>query len=217
MAYTHISLHLEKMGTPGEKVIQGRKYILNMTGNAHFTAPNPVPNPTLIFYEGKCKALSDGEIASGKGKLSTEDLHIVEDSFDLNTIMLKAYVETVANVPGNTEEQAREIIIGAGFTPTEHGAPITTMGKPDNFSLDFGPDVGGIQAFVRPMHGAKSYVVEISLDGKDFTKFVPRVFPSTKDMILTGLESGTNYHVRLTVIGSHTHSTLSDVIQQRAR
>jgi hypothetical protein len=217
MSYIHIALNLRDFD-PAGKVILGRKFIKDMSlPNTNFVAPNPLPNPTLAIYKDKCDNLNDAIVASGKGKLSTEDLHIAIDDFDINTNALKVYVEGIANTPGNTEAQARAIIVSAGMTVSEHGAPITTMEKPVKFHLDFGENEGEIHAFMNAIHGTKGLILEISLDGVTWGVIPSVVFASTKDMIVTGLTSGQKYYMRIHAIGAHTQSPVSDIISQRAR
>jgi hypothetical protein len=216
MAYIHVALHLEKMIPPTVRVTTGRTYISKMTGNVYFTAPNPLPNPTLLFYGGICTDLETAITGSRMGKLSTEVLHNAIDDFDFNTIFLAIYVETVANAPGNTEAKAREIILSAGMVPSITGNINTVMPKPEAFKAKYGPNAGEILLAMRAIHGTKSLLCQISLDGLTWLAFQPVIFPNTKGMMIPGLTSGTNYYFRIRAIGSRTLSPWSDVIKQMA-
>lgn len=198
-----VKLNFRSLSVP-EKVARGREIIAALTGNSDFPTPTPTLAMLTTVTDDLATAFQEQELAKQQAATKTAAKNEREDVFDRTFSQSAAYVESVA---GDNETLVRS----AGMAT--RAPAVATSGKastPMSLNVTNGDADGELDLGWEPVSGAKSYVIEISLDPptKDSWRHVG---VSTKSSwTATGLNSGTRYWFRVAAVGTGGQSGWSD-------
>lgn len=162
----------------------------------------PIPQPTTVVLQAAKDDLSAASTAANTG--GKKDKVIRDQKQDALIALLKQeaiYVTMIAN--GDTA-----IMLSGGFDISKIPSPVGPLPKPAKFVVS-SPQKGWLQASPEAINGAKNYQYEYKKVGDNEW----RVVPSTKRrLVLQGLQSATEYLMRVLPIGVSEERAYSDVI-----
>lgn len=188
----------------------------DMTGNAHFAAPQPA----LAEIIAKAAALraSQTRVATAETALSTERATARTDSDELKKLLTNegTYVQGVANANGNTDEQATVIVKSGGMGVKSSGAPVGAMPAPEGLGLTQGNAPGKVDAHCHSVDKSSAYVWVSSEDADPNAAVWGGSVTTTKSKVtLENLKSGALVWVRVSAVGSQGTGPASDPMSVR--
>lgn len=197
-----IKLNLRRFAIP-DKIAKAQQIVKALTGNTDF--PTPIPPLTIVTT-----AINDLNFASAAlqaarqdVKTKTSDQSQKEDVLDQLITQLAAYVESVA---GTNDK----LIHSAGMDTKSSPGASTIPGQPQALSAGAGKHDSEIDLSWDPVSGAKSYIIEMSLDPPTATSWTHAGVSTKASKTISGLISGTRYWFRVAAVGSSGQSGWSD-------
>ncbi len=174
-----------------------------MTGNTHFTSPQPTLSAITLAIDMLEQAESDAQIARQEAKTKTTIRNIKED--DLGRLMTQA-VGYVTAVAGGNEPVIQSAGMDVRATPGTSVAP----GQPAALAPTAGDHDGTMDLSWDPVVEATSYIIEKSPDPPTATSWT-HVGVSTKSTFtVTGLQTGTRVWFRVAAVNANGQSPWSD-------
>ena len=189
-----IKLGLDRMN-PEQKVAFATTVITAMTGNAHFTTPNP---PLATLTAGKNNALSgintyNASVVTSQANLATRDDFV--SSLEGMLTQMATYVE---NVSGGD----RAMIESAGFSVRADSAPVGPLARVLNLVLTAGDFDGTLDAAWDALRGAGSYEVQTSPDPMSDASWVFKTVSNKSNVTMDSFTSGAKVWVKVRGIGA---------------
>jgi hypothetical protein len=198
-----VKLGLTKRSVP-EKVARGREIITALKTNPDFPTPNPTLASVTTAIDSLEAAFQDQEVTRQLAATKTAAKDEKEDAFDNIFSQLAAYVESVA---GSNEK----MIKSAGMDTRAAAVPTTEKPSPPNsLNVTSGDADGEIDLTWEPVTGAKSYVIEVSIDPVTATSWKHSSVSTKSSARTSGLVSGTRYWFRVAAVGTGGQSGWSD-------
>jgi hypothetical protein len=177
---------------------KGRTVVTRMTGNAHFSSPNP-PLATVTAALNALDA-AESETKTSKGAIPARNAALAQVKLLMR--QLGDYVQLVAD--GADEDQAESIIASASLD-VHHVKPR----GPQLFHVEQGPP-GTVVLFGVRVDRATAYSWQTSVDGKTWTNLPPT---SKAKTTVTGLTPGVTAYFRHQPVLTHdTPAEWSQVI-----
>jgi hypothetical protein len=152
----NVKLGLSRKSVP-EKIAQGNTIKTAMTGNANFNTPLP-PLADLGTATNTLQAkLIARDIAIEAAKAATAALHAAALVYDNTITQLAAYAENVtAGDPVKLES--------GGFELRADAVRVTELGQVEDLKVITNGYPGRFKSDWKPLSGAKSYEVQLSVD-----------------------------------------------------
>lgn len=199
MSINHPKLGWSRLSIPN-KIQKGRQIITAMTGNSHFTTPNP----SLADIQAAIDVLETAyQDASDGGKSLKAIMYEKEDILDELIAKLISYVDHQA--------QGDALVIrSASMDVQTTGQPIGEPERVINLRAINVSNSGEISLNWRPVRGAKAYEIQSSEDSNQWV----HVANSTKaSMKLKGQPMTTYLWYRVCAIGSAGNGPWSDPVK----
>ena len=198
-----IRLNLASQTVP-QKLATAQQVVTSLTANASF----PTPSPTLASITGAITDLGTAEAAAQAARQTAKETTSIrnqkEDTLDQLLTQLAAYVESVA---GSNEQ----LILSAGMDMRAPAVSTTDPPtQPQFLTPTAGDRDGEIDLSWDPVSGAKSYVIEKSLDPATGTSWSHAGVSTRSSYTAAGLTSGTRYWFRVAGINNNGQSGWSD-------
>ncbi|HXC05766.1 MAG TPA: hypothetical protein VNZ86_13485 [Bacteroidia bacterium] len=194
------ALYLSKL-TPPQVVALAEHCVAQMTGNAHF----PAPNPALSTVTAQATALSNAyNVSQTRARGTVGAMHVELKKLDVLLKLLAAYVESIANAdPLNAEI----IIQSAGMIVKKPAAR-----APKTFTAIPGKLKG--QVILNTKAAKQSaYIYQITTDPNTGNSWTT-VYSGTKvKFIVTGLTSATHQYFRVAYNTKGVQGNWSDPAQ----
>ncbi|MBI3194933.1 MAG: fibronectin type III domain-containing protein [Ignavibacteriae bacterium] len=195
MANSKVKLGLHRLSVP-EKLTFTETILKSMTGNASF----PDPQPPLAEIEDAAKFLKEAQadqeasyqIAQSKTSIRDDKEKILNDKLT----SLAGYVE-------RTSAGDDAIILSAGMEVKAAPSRLSALTIATNLSATMGDGEGEIDLSWDPVTGAKSYVIEMSLDPPTATSWSQVAVSTNSSKTVANLKSGTKYWFRVAAIGGN--------------
>jgi hypothetical protein len=171
-------------------IAQCTAIVLAMTGNAYFSAPNPLPNPTLAAVQSAIDNLSKAQNdARAKTKGAATRRNLARQALVKLMNALCAYVQLVADsMPG----QEADVILSAKMIVKAIGAH-----APRVFAALHGPISGTAEIEAPVTEDRRSIFWQWSTDQKTWNDLPPTLKASTT---VANLTPGTTYWFRYRVL-----------------
>jgi hypothetical protein len=196
---------LAKLGFSGltneDAVKKARQVVQAMTGNANFTTPNP----TLVSISDAADALYAAEQALDGTKIKTNQRNLARKA--LNKLMsgILTYVDNIAN--GDTE-----VVLSAGMDLRNPKTKAVVLPAPVGLQISMTTGEGELKLTFQPVKKKLFYLVEAAADFPG-----PQVWESVAEsskatVIITGLQPGQKYQVRVRTVNSAGISNPSEVV-----
>jgi len=198
-----IKLNLSALTVP-DKIAKARQIVTKMTGNAHF--PTPTPNLVSVSDATDFAENANGQAQSARqtAKQKTSALNQAEDALDKLLNQIAAYVESIA---GGDEQ----IILSAGMDVRAAAVATTDPpGQPQALTPTAGDHDGEIDLSWDTIPGAKSYVIDQSIDPVTPTTWAHSGVSTRSAYTAKSLASGTRYWFRVAGVNSNGQSGWSD-------
>jgi hypothetical protein len=200
MKKAQVKLGFRSLSIPS-KIQKAAQIVQLMTKNDFF--PDPNPKLTLITEATNSLETAYQNAMDGGRKF----IVIRNDQEDvLNDLMfhLSSYVQ-------NESDGSEEKIRSAGFDVRAQAGPIGDLERPLNLRSTTSAHSGEVQLDWKPVHGAKSYVAEKSVDGSNDWQLCGH---STRSrMMVTDLPSTTTQWFRIAGIGAAGQGPWSDPVK----
>ena len=180
-----------------------RQIAAAMTNNPNFAHPQPPLADVLAAVDAMDVAYTNHQIARQAVTTTQTILREQQDTVERFLRQEAAYVESIS---GDDEK----IILSAGMgvrSTTTSSAPVTT---PVGLNGTAGDREGEIDLNWDKVKGAKSYVVERSLDPPTATSWVHAAVSLKSSITINGLTSGTRYWFRVAAVMTGGQSGWSD-------
>jgi hypothetical protein len=197
-----IKLNFSRLSVP-EKVALTRLIVTNMTGNSHFTTPNPTLTAIGLAADFLEQAESEVQAARQEAKAKTTTRNNKMD--DLDRLMTQA-VGYVTAVSGGNEE----IIQSAGMDLRATPGTSTAPSLPAALSATAGDLDGAIDLSWDPVVGAASYVIEMSPDPPTATSWNHKGVSTKSTFTVAGLTSGTRLWFRVAAVNANGQGPWTD-------
>jgi hypothetical protein len=198
-----VKLELSKKNT-SEKTALGNKVVTNMTGNVNFTTPNPALETVKTAITNMSTAAEDVEAARKIVQVKLSVLYQQESIFDGVMTQLGSYVD-------NTSNGDEAIILSAGMDVQKEKSATTLPDKITSVNATSGDSAGEIDLSWDKSYNAKSYVVEIAINGTTLEWKHAQITTKSKAE-LNGLITGTAYQLRVAAVGSAGQGPWSDPV-----
>jgi hypothetical protein len=207
--------------SPAELVLKGKHLVESMTGNANFTTPNP----DLAVVDTALDDLSAATIAAfnrDKEKIAIRNQQAEE---------VKALIRQLSSYVQNVSAGDELIILSSGFEVRKSPEPVGIPVQVENLSAEGTKAAGELKLDWKAVKGASSYVIEImdlgfgtsdsssespETDADDDTWEDPITVTASRKL-LTGLNSGHIYRVRVAAVGSAGQGAWSDIAEDRTK
>lgn len=198
-----VKLNFTKLSIP-EKLSRAQQIVASLTGNANF----PAPQPTLAQINDAVNDLQAASVAADKAraaaKTATSEQESKEKALSQLITQLGGHVESVS---GGDETK----ILSAGMDVRAPNAPGSDPpAMPKSVALSEGDHASELDAGWDSVTGARSYVVQISLDPPTATSWQQATVVTRSHATLSGLTSGTRYWVRVASVNANGQSGWSD-------
>ena len=197
-----VKLELRYLTVP-DRIEFGRQTIISMTGNAHFTTPDPTLAALTEAVNELETAFNNANTARQAAITQTSILSDKTVSFDTIITKLGNYVE---NASGGNEA----VILSSGLGVRSKATPVGSMSMPQGLSLTAGDKEGELDGGWDPVRGARSYLAEVCLDPITPTGWKPAGVTTKSSITITGLISGSKYWVHVAAIGAAGQGPWSD-------
>jgi hypothetical protein len=151
-----IKLGLKKKTVP-QRIAQGNLLKSSMTGNANFVTPNPSLATLGAKTDAMQAKLTARDAAVEAAKMATEQLHTAVADYDATVTTLAAYAENI------TGGDAAKLESG-GFELRADAVRVTELGQVEDLKVITNGYPGRFKSDWKPLSGAKSYEVQLSVD-----------------------------------------------------
>jgi hypothetical protein len=198
-----IKLNLSSLTIP-QKLAKAELITSSLTGNASFPTPPPAL-ATFVAATGELgTAYSEAQTARQTAKEKTIIQNQKEDTLDGLFNQLAAYVESVAG-------DNSQLIFSAGMDPRAAAVAATdTPPQPQGLEPTAGDHDGEIDLRWDTVSGARSYVIERSVDPGAATSWSYCGVSTKSSFTAKGLTSGSRFWFRVAAINSNGQSGWSD-------
>lgn len=123
----------------------------------------------------------------------------------------------LANHVATTSNGNATFILSTGYGVRATPTPVPSPGAPTHLRVKMGTDPGSIQAIWKAIIGAKVYNVQYTTDPTGADAWIDAdSTPSAARLLLTGLESGTTYLIRVCALGNGLPGPFTTPVQQMA-
>ena len=186
-----------------EKIALARQIVTAMTGNAHFTSPQPSLTTITAAVNSLEQAESAAQAARQQARLTIVARNNKED--DLGQLMSQSagYVTAIA---GGDELIIQSAGMGVRASPGTSAAP----GQPGALSATAGDHDGSMDLSWDPIVEAASYLIEKSPDPPTATSWTHLGVSTKSTFTVTGLPSGTRVWFRVAAVNANGQSPWSD-------
>jgi hypothetical protein len=193
-----------------EKIAKARQIVTALTGNPSFATPTPALATVTTTINETETASTEAQQARQTAKEKTSAVNQKEEALDRLVSQLAAYVESIA---GDDET----LILSAGMGARERGVTTTEAPTvPKGLTASAGDHDGEVDLSWDRLAGAKSYVVEKSVDPPTATGWSHTAVSTKSSFTVTGLTSGTRYWFRVAAINANGQSGWSDPASKMA-
>jgi len=197
-----IKLNFARLSVP-EKIALARRIVTAMTGNTHFTSPQPSLSGITLATDMLEGAESDAQIARQEAKTKTTIRNNKED--DLGRLMTQAVGYVTAIAGGN-----EAVIQSAGMDVRATPGTSVTPGQPGALSATAGDHDGTMDLSWDPVVEAASYLIEMSPDPATATSWKHQGVSTKSTFAVTGLQSGSRVWFRVAAVNANGQSPWSD-------
>lgn len=198
-----VKLELSKKNT-AEKTALGNKVATNMTGNTNFLTPNPTLDTLKTATTNMAAAYDDVEAARKIVQVKLSLLYQQESIFDGVITQMGTYVDNISN-----GDEA--IILSAGMDVQKDKSATTLPDKITSVNATSGDSAGEIDLSWDKLYNAKSYVVEIAVNGATL-EWKHELISTKSKAELNGLITGTAYQIHVAAVGSAGQGPWSDPV-----
>ena len=197
-----IKLNFARLSVP-EKIALARRIVAAMTGNTHFTSPQPSLATITAATDGLEQSESDAQIARQEAKTKTTARNTKEDA--LGQLMTQA-VGYVTAVSGGNEE----VIQSAGMDVRATSGTSAAPGQPRALGATAGDHDGTMDLSWDPVVEAASYVIEMSPDPVTTNSWKHQGVSTKSTFTVPGLQSGSRVWFRVAAVNANGQSPWSD-------
>jgi Fibronectin type III domain len=197
-----IKLNFSRLSIP-EKIARARQIVTAMTGNAHFTAPQPPLTSITTAANELDQAASDVQAARQEAKTKTTIQNAKEDALDKLISQEGGYVTAVA---GGDEAIIQSASMDVRAAPGASAIPA----QPQALSATAGDRDGQMDLSWDPVVSATSYVLETSLDPPTATSWKHLGVSTKSSFTVTDLVSGSRVWFRVSAVNAAGQSGWSD-------
>ena len=138
-----------------ELVTFSQQHITAMTGNANFTTPSPSAAAFLTLHNNFQSAFDTAELAAATAKQKTELKDVARAALSQGLSQRGSYVDLTS-----AGDEAK--ILTSNFPVREPATPIGALPAPLDFLATMGDMPGELDLVWSAVHGAKSYVIQLS-------------------------------------------------------
>ena len=197
-----IKLNFSRLSIP-EKIARARQIVASMTGNAHFSAPQPPLSAITAAADDLEVAAADAQTARQAAKTKTTIQNSKEDVLDRIVSQEAGYVYAVS---GGDEA----IVQSAGMDVRAAPGTVAIPAPPQALSATAGDHDGQMDLSWDPQIGAATYVLETSPDPPTATSWNHAGVSTRSTFTLTGLLSGSRIWMRVAAVNPAGQSGWSD-------
>lgn len=198
-----IKLNFSRLSLP-EKIARAQQIVDALTGNASFPTPTPPLAGITTAINNLDTAFAAALAARQTAKEKTSDQNVKEDALDKLVSQIAAYVESVAVDDEVMVQSAGMDIKSVGSASSD------TPLQPQSLTPSAGDHDGEIDLSWEPVSGAKSYVVERSVDPPTPASYAHDAVVTKSKHTAAGLTSGTRYWFRVAAVNNNGQSGWSD-------
>jgi hypothetical protein len=187
-----------------EKIAKARQIVAALIGNASFPTPTPGLATVTTAIDDLEVAAAAAQQARQTAKEKTSIQNGAEELLGKLISQLAAYVESVA---GDDEK----LILSAGMDARERSVAGTEPPlQPQALAGSAGDHDGEVDLAWDKVSGAKSYVIERSVDPPTATSWTHSGVCTRSASTVTGLTSGTRHWFRVAAVNANGQSGWSD-------
>lgn len=187
------------------QIERARNIVIELTGNAVFTAPNPA----LITITDAINAL---EIAYNESRNRDK---VKMALMRVKQRELLALINTLGAYVANESAGDETKILSSGFSVKKQPEPLGPVTAPLDLRVDEGTAEQSLLMRWKPVKGGVAYVVEICKDPLDANQFEPAGVTTKLRFQATNLVSGGKYWTRVAAIGKEGLGPYSDPAVKR--
>jgi len=197
-----IKLNFSRLSIP-EKIARARQIVTALTGNAHFTSPQP-PLASITTAANELEtAFADVQAVRQEAKAKTTIQNTKEDVLNKLVSQSAGYVTAV----GGGDEA---IVQSAGMNLRAPRAAVGVPSQPQALAATAGDHDGTMDLSWDPVVEAASYVIETSPDPPTATSWKHLGVSTKSSFTVTDLVSGSRVWFRVAAINAAGQSNWSD-------
>ena len=186
-----------------EKIAKARQIVTLVGENAVFAHPVPPLATITTATDDLAASDTDAEERKQSWRHSVDLRTQKEDVLTQLVSQCQSYVESVAGAD-------ESIISSAGMDPRGVRGPSTMPAPPSGLEVTIGDHDGELDLSWDPVDGAKSYLIEKSLDPNNATGSTHGGSSTKSSTAIGGLTSGTRYWFRTAALNAAGQSGWSD-------
>ena len=196
-----VKLNIRGLSIP-ERIARAQQIVKSMTDNPAFPTPQPPLAEVTAAINKAATDYANSQAAKQAAITSTTVSHDSDAAMEIILRKLGAYVESVAS-DDKTIQSAAMGVAGAG-------GPLLQATNPTGLTASEGDHDATLDLHYDRVKGAKSYVIEQSLDPPTATSWTHAAVCSKSSATISGLVSGTRYWFRVAAVTSSGQSGWSD-------
>jgi len=202
MPRAKVKLGLDRM-TILVKAELGDRVVAAMTGNPNFVTPNPSLADITAAKAALRTAYSAALTLRQQAKAATDLQADKEKDYERLMTLEALYVE---NASGGDEAK----IQSAGMSVKDTATPVGQLLAPTDLYAEVGGGDGEIDLNWKPVHGAKSYLIQMTTDPNVPDSWAFKRNSTESFTAITGLTSGGKYWFRVAAVGAAGQGDFSD-------
>jgi hypothetical protein len=196
-----------KLGIKGMTILAkgelGARIVAAMTGNPNFVTPNPSLADITAAKAAMLTAYNNALTLRQQSNAATDLQVDKEKNYERLLALEAAYVE---NASGGDEAK----IQSAGMSIRDPKVPVGPLSAPTDLYAEVGGGDGEIDLNWKPVHGAKSYLIQMTTDPNVPDSWAFKKSSTESFTAITGLTSGSKYWFRVAAVGAAGQGDFSD-------
>ena len=196
-----------KLGIKGMTILAkaelGTRIVAAMTGNPNFVTPNPSLADITAAKAAMLTAYNNALTLRQQSNAATDLQVDKEKNYERLLALEAAYVE---NASGGDEAK----IQSAGMSIRDPKVPVGPLSAPTDLYAEVGGGDGEIDLNWKPVHGANSYLVQMTTDPNVPDSWAFKKNSTESFTAITGLTSGGKYWFRVAAVGAAGQGDFSD-------
>jgi len=183
-------------------LVQAQAKMVALTGNTYF----PSPQPTLAEFQTKINTYSDA-LSAAKDRSKNNIAAKKAARVDLTNTLTRLGMNLMQTANGDIQA-----LISTAYDLSKSRQPRPPLEKPQVIKMEDGINSGEFWVYVAPLLGARTFVYQYTEDAITENSVWQSQNATTTKVLLTGLEPGKKYWVKVLAYGVNEQEVLSDSI-----
>lgn len=188
--------------TDADLLVQAQSIEVSLTGNTYF----PTTSPDLATVQTKINTYSDALSAAkdrSKNNIAAKNAARV----DLTNTLVSLGMDLMKTANGNVQA-----LISTAYPLSKQRQPLPPVGKPQVMKMEDGVNSGELVVIIAALLGARTFLYQYTQDPLTADSEWQSQNATTVKVLLSGLEPGKRYWIRVIAYGVNEQEVYSEAI-----